>query len=485
MTLWHGRFDTDPNAEMFALNASLPFDQRLAEQDVRGSLAWAAALRDAGLLAPEEHARLADGLQAILDEFQSGRFVFAPEDEDIHTAVERRLGELIGPLAGKLHTGRSRNDQVATDFRLWLLEEALPNLDAALRGLPAALITRAEEALPPLQPSPHWGEGAAAGRGWGEGGRGEVVMPGYTHLQRAQPVLLSHWWLSHFWPLQRDRERLTDLRPRVAVLPLGCGALAGAPFPVNRVALAEALGFDFPAPNSLDAVSDRDFAAEFLFAAALIGVHLSKLAEQVILYSSAEFGFFTLADAYSTGSSLMPQKKNPDPFELARGKSGRLLGYLTGLLTTLKGLPSAYDKDLQEDKEPVFAAYDALMSLLPVLAGAIRTLTVHPERMEAALDDFMLATDLADYLVGRGIPFREAHALTGQAVRAALSRGVTLSTLPLEAYQDIHPAFDESVYQVFDPRASVARRNALGGTAPEAVAEQLQKAKCSMQNEMC
>ncbi len=455
MTLWHGRFDHDPDAAMFALNASLPFDRRLAEQDVRGSLAWAAALREAGLLTAEEHARLADGLQAILDEFRAGEFVFTPADEDIHTAVERRLGELIGPLAGKLHTGRSRNDQVATDFRLWLLE-ALPALDGALRELQAALLERAEN-------------------------EAETLMPGYTHLQRAQPVLLSHWWLSHFWPLQRDRERLADLRPRLAVLPLGSGALAGVPYPIDREALAAALGFDAPAPNSLDAVSDRDFAAEFLFITALTGVHLSKLAEQVILYASAEFGFFTLDDAFSTGSSLMPQKKNPDPFELARGKSGRLLGYLTGLLATLKGLPSTYDKDLQEDKEPVFAAFDALMALLSVLAGAIRTLQVDAARMEAALDDFMLATDLADYLVARGVPFREAHALSGRAVRLALRRGGTLRQLPLAAWRELHPAFDESVYQVFDPRQSVARRQALGGTAPAAVARQLEQAKKQMQ----
>ena len=480
-TLWHGRFETDPDAAMFALNASLPFDRRMAEQDVRGSLAWAAALKDAGVLTPEEHSRIAEGLQAVLAEFRAGKFPFTPEDEDIHTAVERRLGELVGPLAGKLHTGRSRNDQVATDFRLWLLD-ALPNLQSAIRDLQAALLERAEAALTP-SPRPATSAGhppPPLPRGEGEGGRGsggEVLMPGYTHLQRAQPVLLSHWFLSHFWPLQRDRERLADLRPRLAVLPLGCGALAGTPYAIDRGALAAALGFDAPAPNSMDAVADRDFAAEFLFAAALTGVHLSKLGEQVILYTSAEFGFFTLDDAFSTGSSLMPQKKNPDPFELARGKSGRLLGYLTGLLATLKGLPSAYDKDLQEDKEPVFAAYDTLMALLPVLAGAIRTLTAHPDRMEAALDDFMLATDLADYLVGRGIPFREAHALTGQAVRRSLEMDVPLGELPLAEYRAIHPVFGENVYQVFDPRASVARRKAVGGTAPEAVEVQIQNAK--------
>jgi len=475
MTLWHGRFDEKPDSQMWALNASINFDRRLAEQDVRGSLAWAAALESAGVLTGEEHTRISEGLQAILVEFQTGAFIYEPGDEDIHTAVERRLGELTGPLAGKLHTGRSRNDQVATDFRLWLLDH-LPQLEAALKDLQSALIERAESSLTPtlsqreresLLPSP---------KGRGAGGEG-AIMPGYTHLQRAQPILLSHWWLSHFWPLQRDRDRLAGLKSRVAVLPLGCGALAGVPFEIGRSALAEALGFDSPAPNSLDAVSDRDFAAEFLFVAALSGTHLSKLAENIVLFTSTEFSFFELDDAYSTGSSLMPQKKNPDPFELARGKAGTLLGYLTGLLATLKGLPSTYDKDLQEDKVPVFAAFDTLTALLPVTASALRSLTVHAEVMEAAIDSTMMATDLADYLVGLGIPFREAHGLTGQAVRLALENGKSLDEVTLSEYQAIHPKFKESVYDVFDPRQSIARRKAFGGTAPEAVKEQLEKAK--------
>ncbi len=451
MPLWHGRFKNQPDALMWELNASIDFDQRLAEQDVRGSIAWAAALESAGVLTAVEQSEISEGLQAILVEFQTGEFAFEPGDEDIHTAVERRLGEMIGPLAGKLHTGRSRNDQVATDFRLWLLDH-IPQLDAVLKGLQTVLIERAEADF-------------------------EVIMPGYTHLQRAQPILLSHWWLSHFWPLQRDRERLAELKSRVAILPLGCGALTGVPFEIDRTALTESLGFDSPAPNSLDAVSDRDFAAEFLFVAAMIGTHLSKLAENIVLFTSAEFGFFELDDAYSTGSSLMPQKKNPDPFELARGKAGTLLGYLTGLLTTLKGLPSTYDKDLQEDKVPVFAAFDSLMALLTVSAGALMSLTVHAEKMVNAIDDNMLATDLADYLVGLGIPFREAHALTGQAVQVALETNQSLSKLPVTAYQQIHPKINENVYQVFDPHASVARRKAIGGTAPEAVKEQILKAK--------
>ena len=451
MTLWHGRFDQEPDAQMWELNASIGFDIRLAEQDLRGSLAWAAGLQAAGVLTNQEHTQISDGLKSILVEFQSGKFSVKPGDEDIHTAVERRLGEIIGSLAGKLHTGRSRNDQVATDFRLWMLDH-LVHLDTALSNLQSVLLSRAEADM-------------------------DVIMPGYTHLQRAQPLLLSHWWLSHFWPLSRDRERLAALKTRVAVLPLGCGALAGVPFDVDRTTLAESLGFIAPASNSLDAVSDRDFAVEFLFVTALIGTHLSKLAENVVLFTSSEFGFFELDDAYSTGSSLMPQKKNPDPFELARGKAGTLLGLLTGLMATLKGLPSTYDKDLQEDKQPVFKAFDTLIALLPVISNALIGMTIHTQKMESAIDSTMMATDLADYLVLIGIPFREAHTLAAQTVRIAYKKGKSLDELTLSEYQSIHPDFDERVYQVFDPRVSIARRKAIGGTAPEAVINQIQNAK--------
>jgi argininosuccinate lyase len=454
MALWGGRFEGRLDPAAWALNASIGFDRRLAQQDVRGSQAWAGALVQVGVLTAEEGARLQAGLEQVSREFTDGTFVYRESDEDIHTAVERRLGEILGVLAGKLHTGRSRNDQVATDLRLWLLE-TLPPLEQAHLGLQEALLARAE----------------------GDAG---LLLPGYTHLQRAQPLLLSHWWLSHFWPLQRDRARLGALRSQAAVLPLGSGALAGAPFPVDRAALAQVLGFDRPAPNSLDAVADRDFVAEFCFDAALAGVHLSRLAEAVILFSSAEFGFFELSDAYATGSSLMPQKKNPDVFELARGKSGALIGALAGLLATLKGLPSAYDKDLQEDKPPLFMACDTLLALLPVLSGAIRTLQVRPERLRAGLDSGMMATDLADYLVEKGLPFRQAHALAGQAVRQAQAQGCDLEALPLEAYQELHPAFEADVYQVFDPQRSVARRAASGGTAPGAVAEQIELARAAL-----
>jgi argininosuccinate lyase len=457
MTLWGGRFSTKLNDQAWDLNTSLPVDQRMALQDVDGSLAWADAIHKAGILSDEEHGQITRGLVAVREEFSSGGFSFVPSDEDIHTAVERRLGELVGAPAGKLHTGRSRNDQVATDFRLWMLQ-AIPELDAALKDLQSALVEQAEVA-------------------------GETLMPGYTHLQRAQPILLAHWWLSHFHPLQRDRQRLADLIKRVSVLPLGCGALAGTPVPVNRAELAESLNFAEPAPNSLDSVSDRDFAAEFLFCATLTGVHLSKLAEQIVLYTSAEFGFFELSDAYSTGSSLMPQKKNPDVFELTRGKAGTLLGLLTGLLATLKGLPSTYDKDLQEDKTPVFQAADTLLMMLPVIAGAIQTITAKPERMHAAIDSFMMATDLADYLVGKGIPFRETHAIAGKAVRLAGEKKLGLEEISLEAYQALCPAFEADVYQVFDPLESVKRRNAIGGTSPEAVKSQIAGAKQLLSSE--
>src|SRR5690349_18156772 len=444
--MWGGRFAQKLDQLAWDLNSSLPVDKRMAAQDVEGSLAWADAIRGAGILSEKEHASLSVGLATVREEFTSGRFTFVPSDEDIHTAVERRLAELVGDAAGKLHTGRSRNDQVATDFRLWILQ-TIPSLETALKELQSVIIEQAELAE-------------------------TTLMPGYTHLQRAQPVLLAHWWLSYYWSLQRDLERLQDLTKRVSVLPLGSGALAGVPFDIDRAALADVLGFADVSQNSIDAVSDRDFAAEYLFCATIVGIHLSKLAEQIVLFTSAEFGFFELSDAFSTGSSLMPQKKNPDIFELTRGKAGTLLGLLTGLLATLKGLPSTYDKDLQEDKAPVFQATDTLLAILPVISGALKTITVNPERMSNAIDSSMMATDLADYLVSKGVPFREAHGITGKVVRAAAERQVSLGKMSLETYQAIGP-FEADVYQVFDPMKSVEKRNALGGTSPQAVKKQL------------
>jgi len=451
-TLWGGRFAQKLDPLAWDLNTSLPVDKRMAIQDVDGSCAWADAIYRVGILTDKEHASISLGLATVREEFSSGRFTFAPSDEDIHTAVERRLTELIGDPAGKLHTGRSRNDQVATDFRLWMLA-AIPALDTVLKDLQSVLVEQAELA-------------------------GDTVMPGYTHLQRAQPILLAHWWLSHYWPLQRDRSRLNDLGERVSVLPLGSGALAGVPFDIDREALADSLGFDEVSPNSIDAVSDRDFAAEFLFCAAMIGIHLSKLAEQIVLFTSAEFGFFELSDAYSTGSSLMPQKKNPDVFELSRGKAGTLIGLLMGLLATLKGLPSSYDKDLQEDKAPVFQAMDTLLAILPVIVGALRTIKTKSERMRAAIDSTVMATDLADYLVSKGVPFREAHTMAGKVVRVA--GDVSLEEMPLEAYQAIGP-FEADVYQVFDPLKSIQRRNAIGGTSLQSVQNQITKCRKNLQ----
>ena len=451
MTLWGGRFSQKLDDLAWALNASLPVDQHMAFQDVEGSIAWAAAIHRAGILTDEEHASISTGLDTVRNEFASGEFIFQPSDEDIHTAVERRLSELIGPAAGKLHTGRSRNDQVATDFRLWMLNK-IPELHSAILILQNALVEQAELA-------------------------GETIMPGYTHLQRAQPILLGHWWLSHYWALKRDVERLQDLTKRVSVLPLGSGALAGAPFALDRDALAESLGFDEVSQNSLDAVSDRDFAAEYLFVCSMASVHLSKLAEQIVLYTTAEFGFFELSDAFSTGSSLMPQKKNPDVFELTRGKAGTMIGLLTGLMSTLKGLPSTYDKDLQEDKAPVFQATDTLLSILPVMAAALRKIMVKSERMRGAIDSTMMATDLADYLVEKGVPFREAHSLAGKVVRAAGEAKVRMEELPLEAYQAISPVFEADVYQVFDPLESINKRNTVGGTSLQSVKNQIKKIK--------
>jgi argininosuccinate lyase len=361
-----------------------------------------------------------------------------------------------GPVGGKLHTGRSRNDQVATDFALWVVD-AIDRVDAFVKLVQTALVERAEKDM-------------------------GIILPGYTHFQQSQPILLSHWWLSHFWPLARDRQRLAQLRERAAVLPLGSGALAGTPFPIDRKFLANQLGFKTFSPNSIDAVSNRDSAAEFLFTAVMIAFHLSRLAEMLILYTSAEFGFIELSDAYSTGSSLMPQKKNPDTLELTRGKAGTMIGRLTGLLAVLKGLPSAYDKDLQEDKLPVFEATDTLCLMLPVVAGVLQTLIIRPDKMEAALNPAMLATDLADYLVKKGIPFREAHRLVGLAVRRAASLEIPLNQLPLTEFQSISPAFGPDIAEVFDFQASITRRNSPGGTSPVAVQVQLQQARAFLED---
>jgi len=455
MSLWGGRFQGKSDADAWKLNASIDFDQRLAKQDVVGSIAWAQQLFKIGILSSSEHQEINNGLNQILNEFEKSSFNFLPGDEDIHTAVERRLYEIIGSTAGKLHTGRSRNDQVATDLRLWLLE-AIPELINEIRHFQMQLVFRAEQDI-------------------------SLVMPSYTHLQRAQPVLLSHWWLSFFWPLERDVQRLIFTRSECGTMPLGSGAAAGTSFAIDRAELASQLGFTRISQNSMDAVSDRDFVAQFLFNAALCGVHLSRLAEQMVLFTSAEFGFFALDDAFATGSSLMPQKKNPDVFEITRGKAGNLLGLLTGLMATLKGLPSTYDKDLQEDKQAVFQAYDILMAVIPVLSKAVASLNVNPEKLRAAIDPSLFATDVADVLVKSGIPFREAHSLVGKAVSMSADLDKGIHQLTATEWQTILPGIDVDFSLVFSPEVSISTRTVIGGTAPQAVLEQISTARRCLQ----
>jgi argininosuccinate lyase len=460
--LWGGRFEKSPDAQLWRFNASIDFDRCLYAADIRGSIAYARALERVGILTADESAEIVEGLASVLAEFERGDFAFQPSDEDIHTAVERRLHELKGDVAGKLHTGRSRNDQVATDVRLYLMwkirgrdvdiagEE--PSLRELVQEVQRALVAQAEAQL-------------------------GALMPGYTHLQPAQPILVSHWLMSFFWMLQRDIERLDAQLPRISSLPLGSAALAGNTFGLDRVALASELGFETVTQNSLDAVADRDFVAEFLFWAALLQTHLSRLAEDLIIYASGEFGFVELDDAFSTGSSIMPQKKNPDPLELARGKTGRMIGNLVALLTVLKGLPSAYDKDLQEDKEPLFDTIETLEIELPVIAGTIATLDFRRKRMEASLGDDLLATDLADYLVRQGVPFRESHHIVGRVVRRAAEVGCGLRELSLDVYRGISTQFQEDVSAVLDFRAAVERRSVVGGTATRSVEAQIRQAR--------
>lgn len=446
--LWGGRFTGAVDPLMEAFNASLPFDKRMWRADITGSQAYARALARSGIITESEADLLVAGLERVADEWAAGEFVVCAGDEDIHTANERRLTELIGDVAGKLHTGRSRNDQVATDTRLWLLGEIV----AVRRHLHELIRTAVERAAAEI----------------------DLLIAGYTHLQPAQPTRWSHWLLSHAWAWQRDAQRLDELTARVSSLPLGSGALAGNPFGVDRAFLAEALGFASVAPNSLDAVSDRDFVAEFLFWASLTMLHLSRWSEDLIIYSSREFGFVVVADAYSTGSSLMPQKKNPDSLELLRGKSGRVFGELSGFLMTAKGLPSSFNKDLQEDKEPLYDAVDTVRDSLQIAGGVLATLTVREERMAGSLVPEMLATDLAEYLVRKGIPFRETHHVAGAAVRLAEQRGVPLSGLTVADLQGLHPAFGEDVAEVWSYERSVEQRDAAGGSSRRAVLAQVE-----------
>lgn len=453
--LWGGRFREGLAPEMEPLNRSLHVDGRLWREDVVGSRAWARALAGAGVLTKEELARLHEGLARIEARLESDGIPAEVADEDIHSLIERLLREEVGDVAGKLHTGRSRNDQVATDLRLWGMDAA-GTIDAHLRGVGEALVELAERGT-------------------------ELIIPGYTHLQQAQPVRASHWALSHLWPLVRDLERVRRVRASAGVLPLGSGALAGCPFPVDRQALAAELGFHTISQNSMDAVSDRDWSAEFVFAGALIGVHLSRLGEDLLLFSSREFSFLRIGDGYSTGSSLMPQKRNPDVAELARGMSGRLHGNLTGILTLLKGLPTGYNRDLQEEKHFLFDTVDTLSIVLPAMAGAIRSAEFRPEGIERARDPELLATDLADVLVRAGVPFRRSHEIIGELVREAEDRNVPLTQLPEEVFVGAHPAFADAVPDVFDWERSVEARDVPGGTSRQAILAQLEEAKERLQ----
>jgi argininosuccinate lyase len=451
MRQWGGRFEAEPDKLLQEFSQSIDFDRRLWRQDILGSIAHARMLARQGIIARDEGERIEEGLRAVAAEAARGEIRIDHALEDVHTHVESRLRELIGPVAGKLHTARSRNDQVALDLRLFLREVVLDVLEgiATLQGV---LQDRAEE--------------------WRD-----VVAPGFTHLQRAQPVLLAHHLLAYHEMLDRDAGRLRDAYDRMNVLPLGAGALAGVPYPIDRSYVAEQLGFSSVSRNSLDTVGDRDFAVEFLADAALLMAHLSRLAEEIILWTSSEFGYLELSDAFTTGSSIMPQKKNPDAAELVRGKVGRVYGHLMGLLVVLKGLPLAYNRDLQEDKEAIFDTADTVRASLAVAAGMLRTARANRERLSrAAVAGFSLATDVADYLVVRGVPFREAHGIVGQVVQRCLATGHDLSTLPLEEYRAISPVFDEEVYRV-DARASVGARDVPGGTAPGRAAEALRVAR--------
>jgi argininosuccinate lyase len=444
-SLWGGRFAAGSAEIMRRINASIDFDKRLYAEDIAGSKAHCAMLVAQNILSSQDGAVISAGLDQIRSEIDRGSFVFSDVHEDIHMNIEARLAELIGPVAGRLHTARSRNDQVATDIRLWL-RGAIDRLDVAMRELQKALIDRAE---------------VEAG----------TVMPGYTHLQIAQPVTLGHHLLAYVEMLGRDRGRLADCRRRLNESPLGAAALAGTSFPIDRRATATALGFDRPAANSLDAVSDRDFAIEFLAAAALAGMHLSRFAEEIITWTSSEFSFIALSDAFTTGSSIMPQKRNPDAAELVRAKTGRLNGSLVSLLTVMKGLPLAYGKDMQEDKVPVFEAVDALELCLAATAGMVRDMRPDRERLRAAAEaGFATATDLADWLVRvAGLPFRRAHHATGMIVKRAEVLRCALAALPLAELQAVEPAITSAVYEVLDADHSVASRTSFGGTAPECV----------------
>jgi argininosuccinate lyase len=451
--MWGGRFAEGPASVMRAINASLPFDKHMWRQDIAGSKAHVAMLGACGILSADDAAVISAGLDQIAAEYESAGPPEGDALEDIHMATEARLAELIGPVAGRLHTARSRNDQVATDFRLWV-RDAIDMVDAGIKGLMAALVMRAEA------------EAAS-------------VMPGFTHLQSAQPVTLGHHLMAYVEMLRRDRSRFADARARMNLCPLGSAALAGTGFPIDREQTAAALGFDGPTANSLDSVSDRDFALDYLMAATQAALHLSRLAEEFVIWASQPFGFIALSDAWSTGSSIMPQKRNPDAAELVRGHAGRVAGCMTALVVTMKGLPLAYSKDMQDDKPPLFEAHDLLALSVAAMTGMVETVTFRTDRMrDLAESGFSTATDLADWLVREAdVPFREAHHITGRAVKLAEERGVGLADLPIDVLKDVDARIDARVYEVLTVNASVASRKSFGGTAPDQVRARIADAK--------
>ncbi|MCC0016754.1 MAG: argininosuccinate lyase [Rhodobiaceae bacterium] len=446
--MWGGRFSRGPDAVMEAINASIDFDRRLFAQDIAGSRAHADMLAKQGIISSEDAEAINHGLNTILSEIEAGTFEFSRALEDIHMNVEARLADLIGPAAGRLHTARSRNDQVATDFRLYV-RDSIDRLDASLHALQGALAARALE-------------------------HADTVMPGFTHLQSAQPVTFGHHLLAYVEMLARDRGRFADARARLNQCPLGAAALAGTSFPIDRHATASALGFSAPMANSLDAVSARDFVLETLSAASICAIHLTRFAEEIVIWSSAQFRFISLSDAFSTGSSIMPQKRNPDAAELVRAKAGRIIGALVALATVMKGLPLAYSKDMQEDKEPAFDALDSIELAILAMTGMVTDMTPNTEAMrKAAGSGYSTATDIADWLVrGKGMPFRQAHHVTGRIVALAAGRGVALEDLPLGDIEAIDPAIDAGVLEVLGVDKSVASRTSFGGTAPQNVRAQ-------------
>jgi argininosuccinate lyase len=447
--MWGGRFASGPAAIMEAINASISFDRKLYAQDIAGSIAHAKMLAEQGIISADDQREIARGLNTILSEIEAGKFEFSTRLEDIHMNVESRLAELIGPAAGRLHTARSRNDQVAVDFRLWVKEEFL-RLAEALKQLISAFLDKAET-------------------------HAATVMPGFTHLQTAQPVTFGHHCMAYVEMFGRDLGRVRDAVERMDESPLGAAALAGTGFPIDRAMTAKALGFREPTRNSLDSVSDRDFALEFLSVAAICATHLSRLAEEIVIWSTPQFSFVRLSDSYSTGSSIMPQKKNPDAAELVRAKTGRVNGHLIGLLTVMKGLPLTYSKDMQEDKEAVFDAAETVELMLAAMAGLVADITVNAEAMKrAAGSGYATATDLADWLVREtGLPFREAHHVTGKAVKLAEEKGIGLEALPLAELQKLNPAITTDVFSVLSVENSVKSRTSFGGTAPQEVKKQI------------